>query len=101
MNEPTPKYFTIVARIQAKDGCEAAVATELHKLLEPSRRDKGCIDYDMHAGLESPGLFVFYENWESKGHWEAHMESAHLKEWQETAIGLVEDVELMELEKIE
>ena len=101
MNEPVPKYFTIVARVQAKDGCEAAVATELHKLLEPSRRDKGCIDYDMHVSLESPGLFIFFENWETKVHWEDHMETEHLQAWRESSVGLVEEIEIIQLEKIE
>ena len=101
LNEPASKYFTVIARIQAKDGCEDAVATELHKLVEPSRRDKGCINYDMHVSLESPGLFVFYENWESKAHWEHHMKTEHLQEWRENSVGLVADFELIQLEKIE
>lgn len=101
MNEPVPKPFTVIARIQAKPGCEDAVATELHKLVEPSRRDRGCIDYDMHVSLESPGLFVFYENWETKAHWERHMETEHLQIWREASVGLVDDFELIQAEKIE
>lgn len=101
MNQPAPKYFTVVARIQAKDGCEDAMATELHKLLEPSRRDKGCINYDMHVSLESPGLFILYENWETKQHWLDHMETEHLQTWREDSVDLVEVNELIQLEKIE
>ena len=101
MTEPEPKLFTVVARVQAKDGCETAVATELHKLIEPSRRDKGCLNYDMHVSLESPGIFVFYENWETKAHWEAHMETEHLQMWRAASVGLVEDFELHQLEKLE
>ncbi len=101
MTEPLAKAFTVIARIQAKGGCEDAVVTELHKLVEPSRRDKGCLNYDMHVSLETPGLFVFYENWETKAHWEAHMETEHLQTWRAASVGLIDDFELLQMEKIE
>lgn len=101
MNLPVPKLFTVVARIKAKPGNEAAVATELHKLVEPSRRDRGCVNYDMHVSLDDPGLYLFHENWETKADWEAHMQTSHLEAWRSVSDGLLAEFELMTLEKVE
>jgi len=100
MDQPVPKSLTIVARIQAKAGQEGMAEAELHKLIEPSRRDRGCLEYVMHASLETPGLFLFYENWETKADWEAHMETEHLQEWKAVAADLAANVEIMQMEKI-
>jgi len=101
MNDPRPKPLTVVARIQAKPGRETAVAAELHRLLEPSRRDAGCLNYDLHVSLETPGLFLFYENWETPEAWAAHMDTPHLLKWRTAAEDLVQDIELLQMEPVE
>jgi quinol monooxygenase YgiN len=65
--------------MQAKPGQEAAVRQQLLALVEPSRRDPGCINYDLHEASEQPGRFLFHENWESKAHLEAHLQKPALR----------------------
>jgi len=72
---------TVVARIKAKPGMEARVRDELRKLLAPTRAEAGCLNFDMHASAESEGDFLFYENWTSKQHLEAHFQTPHIKNW--------------------
>ena len=57
---------TVIAIATAKDGKEAELKAELTKLVEPSRKDEGCIGYVLHQSIESGGEFMFYEKWESK-----------------------------------
>ena len=92
------KPLTIVAIIRAKDGCREAVAAQLHTLLAPSRRDPGCLNYDLHISLETPGLFLFYENWATRADWEAHMATPHLVAWKAQAADLVADTQLLQME---
>lgn len=57
---------TVVARIKAKPEASTKVREELLKLIEPTRKESGCISYDLHQDNEDTTLFFFLENWESK-----------------------------------
>ena len=54
------------------------VFAELTRLVEPTRQEQGCIQYDLHRNNDNPGHFLFFENWETRDLWQAHMGSAHL-----------------------
>jgi len=92
------KPLTIIAKIQAKSGHEDQLEANLRSLVAPTLAEAGCINYDLHRSHEKPGLFLFYENWETKEEWEAHMESAHLVAHQEASKDLVEEFELFQME---
>jgi len=95
------KPLTIVARIKAKPGKEKALAFELIKLVAPTLVEAGCWQYDMHRDREDPGNFLFFENWETKEQWQAHMESPQLKAYQAVAGDLVDVFELFQMEKVD
>jgi quinol monooxygenase YgiN len=57
------------------------VRRELAALLEPTRAEKGCINYDMHQALTDPALFLFHENWTSAADLDAHLASPHIQRW--------------------
>ena len=95
------KPLTIVARIKSKPGREDALAAELVKLVGPTLVEAGCLQYDMHSDCEDPGNFLFFENWETKEHWEAHMESPQLKAYRAVADDLVDVFELFQMEKVD
>ncbi|MDX2473117.1 MAG: putative quinol monooxygenase [Candidatus Krumholzibacteria bacterium] len=92
------KPLTIVAIFQANEGREEELAAALQKLVAPTCAEAGCINYDLHRDLDLPGRFLFFENWETRPHWAAHMESAHLKHHQETSGPLVAKVEIFQME---
>ena len=91
--------LTVVAELKAKLGKEQQLQEMLAALLEPSRQDPGCINYDLHVGAEDPGFFLFYETWESKALWEQHMEAPHLQAFKAQSAGLVETFTLHLLHK--
>jgi len=71
----------IVARIEAKSEQIGLVKGELLKLLGPTRKEEGCLQYDLHQDNENPAVFLFYERWESRELWQVHMNSAHFAEY--------------------
>jgi quinol monooxygenase YgiN len=77
--------LTVIAHIRAKAGQESRVRQILQGLLAPTRAEVGCINYDLHQSQSDPAVFVFYENWESEGHLEAHARSAHIQSFQRLA----------------
>ncbi len=73
------KSLTVVAQIKAKPGKEAEVRKELLSLVVPSRKDAGCINYDLHQAANNPALFMFHENWASKAHLDRHLRKPGLQ----------------------
>ena len=73
------KTITVDATFQARPGQEAELKKALIGLVAPTRQEAGCLNYDLHALPEDPAKFLFHENWTSKAHLEAHLESAHIK----------------------
>lgn len=95
------KVLTIVARIEAKADKIELVKTALLKLIEPSRKEKGCIQYDLHQDNDNPKVFIFYENWESRALWQSHMNNDHLKAHKEQTHGAIESITINEMSKID
>jgi len=47
-------------------------------LIEPTRKENGCISYDLYQDITNPGKFTFLENWKSKEHLDIHLKTPHL-----------------------
>ncbi|HSR08984.1 MAG TPA: putative quinol monooxygenase [Bryobacteraceae bacterium] len=75
------QLLTVVAEMQAKPGREDALRRAVLALIEPTRREDGCVQYDLHVHTTDPARFVFYENWTSQAHLDRHAASAHLKKF--------------------
>ncbi len=72
------EQITIVATVKAKADKVQEVKEVLIGLLEPTRAENGCINYDLHQDSTDPCSFVFYENWTSRAALDAHIESEHI-----------------------
>lgn len=92
--------LTIVARIEAKPDQIELVKSELIKLIEPTRAEAGCIQYDLHQDNNQPEVFLFFENWETRELWQTHMENDHLKAYMAATEGAVADFTLNEMSHI-
>ena len=73
------KVVTVVAGFQARTGKEADLRAALIELLAPTRKEGGCLNYDLHQSPEDPAKFLFHENWTSQAALNAHLQSAHVK----------------------
>ena len=92
--------LTIVAKIIAKPGNETQVEAALRRLIEPTLAEEGCLQYDLHRCLEDPLTFLFYENWQSKAAWQAHMETAHLQQMVREVEELLAGREILQMERV-
>jgi quinol monooxygenase YgiN len=82
-------YVTVVAEITAKQGCEEELKNLLLSVVEPVRKEEGCIQYDLHVSNNEPGKFLFYENWESSEALQKHSTAEHMKAFGAKAMNLV------------
>ena len=92
--------LTIVARISVKEGNVDLVKSELLKLIEVTRAEEGCINYDLHQDNENPNFFIFHENWETRELWQAHMNNPHLAAYLAATDGAVEAFVVHEMKHI-
>ena len=74
------KKLRVVALFQAQKGNEKKVLDLLTQLIEPTRKEKGCVFYELHQNLNNPQDIAFIEEWESEADLNVHLESAHIKE---------------------
>ena len=72
------KIVTVIATFEARPGKEAELKQALIDLVAPTRKEAGCLNYDLHILSENPGRFLFHENWTSKELLDAHSKSPHL-----------------------
>lgn len=92
--------LTIIANIKAKTDKVDLVKAELLKLIDITPAEEGCINYDLHQDNENPAHFLFYENWESKKHLEAHLNNRHLQDYLAATEGAVEEFSINEMTRI-
>ncbi|MBT5570574.1 MAG: antibiotic biosynthesis monooxygenase [Alphaproteobacteria bacterium] len=89
--------LTIVAHIHANPGKEQLVRAELEKLVPVTRAEAGCVQYDLHQDNDNPTHFLFFENWESREVWQAHMNAPHLAAYLQAVDGAVAEFTVNEM----
>jgi quinol monooxygenase YgiN len=91
----------VVALIKAKVGMEKTLETILKGLVAPTRKESGCLRYDLHRDQADPRMFVFVENWKSVPDLQAHLSSAHIAAGMERKAELIESLEIRSLAQID
>jgi len=81
--------ITVLALVKAKEGVEEAVRKELLSLVNPTRSEPGCLNYDLHQAVDEKSLFMFYENWKSMDDLEKHRGMPHMKAYRQKVAGLL------------
>lgn len=89
--------LTIVANIKANPDKIELVKSELLKLIDVSRTEEGCINYDLHQDNENPAHFMVYENWASRELWKRHIENQHLADYMAATEGAVAEFTAKEM----
>jgi quinol monooxygenase YgiN len=72
---------TLVVLLRAKEGQEPLLEAELRALISPTRREEGCLTYDLHRALEIPGAFLLHEVWATREHHRLHTKTPHFLRW--------------------
>lgn len=73
--------IVLIARLKIKKEAVAAARRAALAIVEDSRRESGCLNYDFHQGADDETIFLWHETWENKAAIEAHGKSAHFKKF--------------------
>lgn len=80
----------IVAIFTIKPQFSAEFVVEVKKLVEGSRQENGCIQYDFNQDINDPNTYIFTEKWQSKQAIEQHNAEPHYKEFAKYVEGKVD-----------
>lgn len=69
----------VVARVVARPGKEDELRVLLQGLVEPTRREQGCVVYELLQNTTDSTDFTFVEEWNSDADLDAHLQSPHLQ----------------------
>jgi quinol monooxygenase YgiN len=78
MDDTMAQKIDVVAHIHAAPGQEAPVREVLEGFVEPTRREQGCLRYDLFEDMDHPGQFTFIEEWASREDLSRHAQSSHI-----------------------
>jgi quinol monooxygenase YgiN len=68
----------VVARLVAKADQVEAFKALMSSIIEPTRKESGCIRYELLQNLSDPAEFTFVEEWASAAALDAHMQMSHI-----------------------
>jgi len=75
----------VIARARIRPETRAAFVAAAQDCIAATRREHGCLAYDMHESITEPGYFVSVESWEQREHIDRHLQQAHLRAFLEIA----------------
>jgi quinol monooxygenase YgiN len=78
-SEMPKEGIILTAMVKAKPGQEEAVKEVLLELVEPTRKEPGCLGYNLHRSKSDKAQFMFYEQWASKEAIDAHGKMPYMK----------------------
>lgn len=69
----------LIAELKAQPGEEEAVKKALIAMVAPTRKENGCLCYNLHQSTKDPVTFVFYEQWANQAALDVHGKSDHMR----------------------
>jgi quinol monooxygenase YgiN len=72
---------TLIVILRAREGQESLLEAELRAMVAPTRREDGCLTYELHRGADGPGALLLHEVWASREHHKLHTQTPHFLRW--------------------
>lgn len=82
MGQKTPKdAVTLIVELRPRDGQDLLLEAELRALVAPTRKEHGCLLYDLYRATEGPSAYLLHEVWASREDHTRHMNTPHFVRW--------------------
>jgi quinol monooxygenase YgiN len=75
----------VIATLTIKPGSKEALEAPAAACIAETRKEKGCISYELFASMHDPEKLVFVEQWESREALTAHSKQPHLQAWRDAS----------------
>ena len=75
----TNENIVLFARLKVKKDAVDRAREAALSIVEDSRAENGCINYDFHQAINDATVFLWHETWKNQAAIDAHGESEHFK----------------------
>jgi quinol monooxygenase YgiN len=72
---------TLVVMLQPQEGKQSLLEAELRALRAHTRREEGCMTYDLHRNADGASSVLLHEVWASREHHRRHTLTPHFLRW--------------------
>ncbi len=83
--------IVLIARLKVKPGAVESAKRAALAIIENSRGEAGCLNYDFHQAIDDETIFVWHETWANKAAINAHATSEHFKDFSRRIEGSVDE----------
>jgi quinol monooxygenase YgiN len=66
--------------LKARSGHEQEVLSIMLELVPQTRKEAGCLAYQLHQSISNPNDLFIYEHWKSKEAFDFHMRTSYVKD---------------------
>jgi quinol monooxygenase YgiN len=70
----------VIARVKARPGKANELLSVLSSLVEPTRKEPGCLSYELLQNNEDPTDLTLIEEWQNNTALESHFATKHFKD---------------------
>jgi quinol monooxygenase YgiN len=84
----------VLAKLTSKNGMKNKIIDETKSLIEATRAEKGCIDYNLYEPIDSENTLLFVEKWEGKEFLESHLKQTHFLKFDENIENFAKDLDI-------
>ncbi|WP_409199967.1 putative quinol monooxygenase [Methanobrevibacter sp. DSM 116169] len=67
----------VLAKVSPKQGMKDSILEESKDLIEKTRAEKGCIEYNLFDSTDDDSSLLFVEKWENKDDLKSHLTQDH------------------------
>jgi quinol monooxygenase YgiN len=68
-----------IAKLQARAGKEETLRSIIQALVEPTKKEKGCVSYQLFQDRQNPTVLTLIEEWETEADLNTHLGLPHLQ----------------------
>lgn len=83
--------IVLIARLKVKKDAVERVKQAALAIVENSRRESGCLNYDFHQASDDETVFIWHETWANQAAIGAHGKSAHFRNFSARIKDLAEE----------
>lgn len=94
------KEIRVVAKLEVQREHINQVIEVFKKLVNETRKEFGCLQYDLHQEVHDPATLIFFEKWRTMDDLNKHLKTAHFIACFKEVGSMVKHNETRILEKI-
>ena len=94
------KVVNLVYQVQVKPESKDDILKAFETLVSETRKEKGCIIYDLFQNGEDPNNFILIEKWATQEDLDNHSTSDHFKDYLNDSDGKFEKAELKKVNPV-